>query len=110
MTILEKKLDIFLLFIVDLTVTLLQQAGLVSQPLRHRRYHGSALPAAILRDEEGDVTLGGEEAHRRLELLAETTRRGEERRGGSKRRIEREDKIKYSVQKARREKLNILNK
>lgn len=64
---------IIFLFIVFLTATVLYQSGLDSQPLRHGRYHGSALPAAILRDEEGDVTLGGEEAHHLLELLAVTT-------------------------------------
>lgn len=62
-----------LLLFIFLLLTVLQQTGLQSQPLRHGRYHGSALPAAVLRDQEGDVTVGSEEAHRGLELLTETT-------------------------------------
>lgn len=61
------------LFLFVLTLAVLQQPGLVGQPLRHGRHRGSTLPAAIFGDQEGDVTRGGEEAHRGLQLIAETT-------------------------------------
>lgn len=61
-----------LLFLALFPVALLQEAGLASQPLCHGRYHGGALPAAVLRHQEVDVTLGGEDSYGGLQRLLET--------------------------------------